>query len=133
MSAAGVTDAIRKRKISDREEVVEEGDFKGLCLCNDPATGAVVALSSRYAADEDRWETGMMPSLHPYSSTLEALDLSKNRYITEVHQSVTALPKLTSLSLTACTSLEALPSSIGRLNGLKEVFLDCHLLFCITS
>ena len=109
---------VRKRKVSDREEVVEEGDLRGVVLEVEPSTNIVISLSSRATSDANRWET--MPSLEPYPS-LQKLDLYKNRYITVLDDSVTQLQNLRSISLVGCKRLKALPSSIGQLQSLEEV------------
>ena len=119
---------IQKRKISDREEVVEEGQWKGAILTLDPSGGTIVGISTRSALDVDRWES--MPSLADFSS-LQRLDLYKNRYIETVDETVVELKELLELSATRCSKLKSLPQSIGRLASLQVVRMCTDKVFSL--
>ena len=108
----------KRRKISDRDEIVEEGDLKGVTLTSD-GSGKVVALSTKSCLDSERWEE--MPSLSGLES-LQRLDLYMNRYITSLNEeSLSTLKELRVLHLTRCSRLQALPDSTGQLRNLQEV------------
>jgi hypothetical protein len=65
---------------SHLDEVVEEGAWKGAILTFDASDGGnkkIIAVSTRSALDIDRWD--QMPPLLSEFSSLERLDLSKNR------------------------------------------------------
>lgn len=132
--------ATRQRKISDNSgggpcsndvvsDVVNEANFRGVTVdeqfamteAGTKSTAVVIALSSRSCRDSDRWET--MPSLACFP-TLQRIDLHKCRYIEGVHESLVHLKQLRSLSLTGCTRLKSIPSSIGQLQQLDEVSCD---------
>lgn len=123
--------ATRKRKISDAAVVVgsnhsnggsvaagsDERNFRGVTVEEDEATGAVVALSCRSRCDKDRWEA--MPSLACFPSLLK-IDLHQCRYITGIHESLTQLKHLRTLSLAGCSRLKSIPDTIGLLEQLEE-------------
>lgn len=98
--------------------LVEDGGMKGANIIMDNVTNEVVQLSTKDCKDEDRWTE--MPSLEAYPF-LEYVSLDNSRYIREVHESLTGLTKLRKLALTRCLSLERLPSSLGKLENLREV------------
>jgi hypothetical protein len=111
--------APKKRKISDREELlVQEGEWKGSVVEVD-ASGSAVAVSTRRCRDVDRPDK-VMPSLKAFPG-LQSLDLYKCRYVTNLDESVVDLTNLTRLSLTGCSRLQSIPSTIGRLQALEEV------------
>ena len=96
--------------------VVESGDLKGM----KGEDRAFVSLTSESTRDIDRWRT--MPSLEEYTS-LKKLDLFKNRYMKELHDSVCGLTNLEVLSLVRCEKLLSLPAQIGNLKNLQEIDL----------
>jgi len=122
----------RKRKISDREHVIEDGPFKGVILTTnnndanggmeDDSTTIVVAFSTRSCLDVDRWNK-VMPSLAAVAgfSSLQRLDLYKSRYLESLDESIFDLVDLRVLHITRCSSLKAIPDSIGKLSALQEV------------
>lgn len=101
---------------ADIVEEVESGALKGMKSAN----GAFLSLSSENTRDADRWRT--MPSLEEYQS-LKKLDLYKNRYMKELHDSVCGLTHLEVLSLVRCEKLTCLPENIGNLKNLQELDL----------
>lgn len=82
------------------------------------ASDRVVEMSTLTSPDTNRWRT--MPSLHGLDS-LTVLDLSRSRYLTELHPSVTDLKNIKTLSLVGCTGLVSLPDDIGKLKSLEIV------------
>ena len=98
--------------------LVAAGDMRGANIRVDQETNEVVQLSTKDCADDDRWTE--MPSVATYPA-LQDLDLHNSRYIRELHESITGLGQLKTLSLTRCVSLERLPPSLGRLENLQEV------------
>lgn len=96
--------------------MVDSGDLKGI----KNESGAFLTLSSECTKDIDRWRT--MPSFEEYTS-LKKLDLYKNRYIKELHDSVCGLTSLEVLSLVRCEKLLSLPANIGNLKNLQEIDL----------
>lgn len=100
--------------------MVDGGDLYGLKSVVDKKSGTVHSLSSQDTRDVDRWL--VMPSLEGHSS-LKKLDLYKNRYIRELHESVCNLSNLEFLSLARCERLTALPDRIGNLQNLRELDL----------
>lgn len=106
---------------SDRKRKADESSATGLVGATvdvDPETGDIIAVSTRDAADVDRWES--MPTLDAFPNLIK-LDLHKNRYIKDLHVSIAALKNLKVLTISACGSLTALPDSIGNLHALEEV------------
>lgn len=100
--------------------LVAAGQMRGSNIRVDHETDEVVQLSTKDCADEDRWTE--MPSVAEYPG-LQHLDLHNSRYIQELHESVTGLDHLKTLSLTQCVNLERLPPTLGRLENLQEVRL----------
>lgn len=96
--------------------IVESGDLKGM----KDESGAFLSLTSESTRDVDRWR--IMPSLEEYTS-LKKLDLLKNRYMKELHDSVCGLTNLEVLSLVRCEKLLSLPAQIGNLKNLQEIDL----------
>ena len=98
--------------------LLEDGALKGLTLVADKDSGDIVCLSSRNCSDLDR--RTVMPSLKDYSS-LKVVDLDGYRYVTTLDESIGDVTELRRLSLTRCSLLKTLPSSIGNLQNLTEV------------
>jgi Leucine-rich repeat (LRR) protein len=91
----------------------------------------VIHISTQSCRDVERWKL-MPPISDEYHSTLLTLDLSRNRYLTQLHSSVGLLAKLQKLILVRCESLEALPESIGNLKALEVLdLIDCASLKCL--
>lgn len=109
-------------KHHDDWTMVEGEDVHGLKSVVDKKSGTIVhSLSSQDTRDVDRWL--IMPSLAGYSSSLKKLDLYKNRYMKELHESVCDLSNLEFLSLVRCERLSTLPDRIGNLQNLRELDL----------
>lgn len=122
---SAIQDGSRDSGVEESDWVLlEEDSMKGVNIIVDHNTGEVVALSTRYCADEDRWSE--MPSVERFAS-LRTLDLHNSRYLTELHESVTNLPELRQLIVTRCTRLERFPDGLGRNINLREV----HFKFCL--
>jgi hypothetical protein len=102
-------------------------DLRGMNIIVDPATGNVVAFSTRYCRDGERWkEGGQMPSLMQQNginfSTVQTLDLHNSRYLVELNAALgSQLPQLRRVLLTRCDRLERLPESLSSLQYLEEV------------
>jgi Leucine-rich repeat (LRR) protein len=101
-------------------QMVDRGDFKGMKSVVDKNTGIFQSLSSEDTRDVDRWQ--VMPSLEEHI-LLRELNLYKNRYIRELHPSVSCLSNLEVLSLVRCERLTKLPDDIGNLRNLRELDL----------
>ena len=95
--------------------IVEGGELNGM-----KRDKGVNSLSSHNTRDVDRWLE--MPSLEECAS-LKKLDLYKNRYIKNLHESVCQLSNLEVLSLVRCEKLIGLPEQIGNLRNLQELDL----------
>lgn len=114
----------RKRKHGDD---LEEA-FKDLHL--GVKDDAVVLISSQDTRDCYRWKDTSMPSLSGFPF-LAQLDLHKNRYITQLDASVTALTHLQILKLSQCSRLKRLPENLGDLKSLEVVSFhqECKFSF----
>jgi Leucine-rich repeat (LRR) protein len=103
--------------------LLDSGNLKGINVLVDEKSSDVVALSTRFSKDVDRWNNDM-PSLREYDA-LQILDLHNSRYLVKLDESVMSLMNLRSLVLTNCQSLRTLPDSLGKLSNLQEVSLRC--------
>lgn len=118
----------RKRKLSNGDEYLEEGEFKGFSFQYDEKdkhvasenghNRAIVGMSNRYARDEDRG--GTLPCLDRFPD-LRTLEVYKNRYVLTLPDSLAQLPSLHSLRIVRCSRIAELPSAIGGLAKLQEV------------
>jgi hypothetical protein len=118
----------RKRKLSNGEDYLEEGEFKGFSFQYDEKKGpldsdnsgnrAIVGLSNRYSRDEDRG--GTLPALDRFPD-LKTLEVHKNRYVSTLPKSLAQLPNLRSLSIVRCSRIVELPPAIGSLTKLQQV------------
>ena len=94
-----------------------------------PTAGMLVSsdqqhITTRECRDEDRWMASM-PSLRPFSPTLQVLDLFDCRYITALDESLTHLTQLVRLHISRCWALETLPADWSRMQALQEVSVAC--------
>ena len=97
----------------------ETGLWKGWTKIVDKNSGNIVCLSSRSCGDEDR--KTVLPSLKEFGS-LKVVDLDGYRYISTLEEAcIGDLAELQRLSLTRCSLLTSLPSSLGNLTNLTEV------------
>jgi hypothetical protein len=118
----------RKRKLSNGDDYLEEGEFKGFSFQYEVKEGtvasenghirAIVGLSNRYARDEDRG--GTLPSLDRFQA-LRTLEVYKNRYVSTLPESLAQLPNLRSLSIVRCSRIVELPPALGTLTNLQQV------------
>jgi hypothetical protein len=118
----------RKRKLSNGEDYLEEGEFKGFSFQYDEKEGplasenggnrSIVGLSNRYARDEDRGSS--LPALDRFPD-LRTLEVYKNRYVSTLPDSLAQLPKLRSLSIVRCSRIVELPAAVGSLTKLQQV------------
>lgn len=99
------------------------GQLKGIQIQMDEINGEAnsIALSSRESTDEDRWL--VMPSLLS-ETEIQTIDLYKNIYLPSLHESISTLTKLTSLSIVRCYSIQELPPSLGDLKSCFKQELD---------
>lgn len=102
----------RKRKVGADGE-----DIEGVQLFYEGESA--VTLSAKETRDTERWRDGM-PSVARFTD-LTTLDLHKNRYITQLHPSVTTLKHLKILDLTQCSRLVSLPDDLDSLSNLQVV------------
>lgn len=101
-------------------------ELQGMNIIVDAASGNVVAFSTRYCRDGERWKGGLMPSLTQQSginfSTIQTLDLHNSRYLVDLNGALgSQVPQLRRLLLTRCDRLERLPESLSMLQYLEEV------------
>lgn len=118
----------RKRRLEDGSsaingtpETVQSGPFTGFTATRDTDNGVIIELSSVSCRDVDRWTAPVSPELTVFCESLQVLDLSKQRYVTQLHHSIVACAQLQTLRLFGCSKLETLPTLMGQLSQLQEV------------
>jgi hypothetical protein len=120
----GFSDAtVHVAQVMTRQEgvwiVIEDGEFRGMTMITDRDTGDVVGLSARNCSNQEKRKE--FPPLKDYPA-LKVIDLHNYRYMRSLHVSIGDLSSLERLLLTRCDLLKTLPSSIGNLKHLVEVW-----------
>jgi hypothetical protein len=116
----------KEEKVADAKDELPVGVIfvveTAASTSTDTAAADILSISTRACLDMNRWQNDgrQMSSLEKFTK-LQQLELDKDRYLHQLHESVTGLQDLQSLLLTRCSRLQSLPQTIGQLGNLQLV------------